>query len=232
MNTDVIPAPQFMGTAPEQRILLYFLEHSIDNLGIERSQRAYGISDSTLNSLCRNVTELMISPEFDHAPAKSWSSRASSIKDGVDGIISKMIPDANELLRERLLIQGIYDWTRTHVLYNDYLTDMSVDREWRKKHWTAGELSQMKRPNAVCSGYSNVLQEMGQAFGLECWVTNGAIRVDFSNERLLFSGPVELLGGHQWVIFKQKDGFIIPVDPSRGTVKLFESPRTQRRYSR
>lgn len=195
----------------------FLLNKASDQRILRRSKDFYRLNDSELAELCNSVTARVVQPDLDHQPSRGVEKQARAIASAVDEVIQSRYPTANILARERLLIQGLYDWVRTHLVYNLWLADLRRDREVRNRYWYAKDLFELDKPNAVCVGYANSFVSLATSLGIDAFTVVGCTRRQFKNDKL----PVEgWMGGHQWAICRQKDGFLLPVDPTNSAVSL------------
>jgi transglutaminase-like putative cysteine protease len=125
-------------------------------------------------------------------------------------------------LKERLVSQALYDWTRTHITYNSWLANQRNDRNVRKHYWNAEELFTFNRLTAVCAGISDVMLKMARSLGINAMKVDGFARTDFDSTKLPLD-PSKVW--HSWVLVRQADGFVFPADSTIGGVGL-ERART------
>ena len=202
---------------PSNEVLTWFWDRRTDPRVARRIQDAYKLDDKQYLALSEKVTRRMIEPTCDYVPGVSIQTRAKQLQSAVLDVVQVNEPSANELLKERMVAQGIYDWTRTHILYNLWLGDLTHDRNIRKNYWLAEDLFKLERPNAVCAGIANVMAKLANSIGIEAINVNGTARRNFESTNL----PTDINKvGHQWVLIRQKDGFLFPADPTNSGVSL------------
>ena len=168
--------------------------------------------------LAEKVTRRMIAPDFDFVPGLTVEARAKAIQGAVFEVVRENESRANDLLKERMVIQGLYDWTRTHLLYNNRLTDLTIDRKIRGRYWQPKDLFLMDKPAAVCAGFAHTFGGMARTLGMGAFEVNGTPRRRFDSSRLPMIATSA--AGHKWVIVRMKDGFLQPVDPTNSAASL------------
>ena len=110
---------------------------------------------------------------------------------------------------------------RTHLLYNDWLSDLSMDPKIRRRFVYAKDLFLMERPSCMCPGYADSFSSMAQSLGIDAAKVNGATR--------RHPGKIEVPAsakdatGHKWVLVRMKDGFLQPVDLTNSALSLLKA---------
>ena len=215
----VLPALFAFGQRDQATDLLrFFYSKAADRTIGSRIEVDYKTTPPRFLDIAEKVTRRMIAPDFDYVQGVTVEARAKTIQSAVIGVVREVEPSANDLLKERMVIQGLYDWTRTHLLYNDWLSDMSMNPSIRRRFVYAKDLFLMERPSCMCPGYADSFASMAQALGINATKVNGATRRHPGKIEV----PVEAKDalGHKWVIVRMRDGFLQPVDPTNSVASL------------
>jgi hypothetical protein len=167
----------------------------------------------------------MIQPSMDYMPRVSVNDRAKQIRDAALEVVNEYNPSANSLLKERMVVQGLYDWTRTHITYNLWLGNQKNDRDVRKHYWNAEELFTFKKLTAVCAGIADVMAKMTASLGIKATKVDGFGRGSSFDSTRFPADPSKVW--HSWVLIEQVDGFAFPCDPTNSAVGLVEARRQQ-----
>jgi hypothetical protein len=193
---------------------------------IAQADLEFGVGTEQLVRLCGLVTNRVIRQDLDHIAGVGPVECAQKIRRALEeDVFPSACPNASKLLKERLKIQALYDWIRTHFFYNDFLADPNGDRKIKIEHWTPSTLFRLERLDCVCAGYANSLVDMAVGIGLECYAVNGTLRANLTNQ----GRPTETSKAiaHKWVIFKLSDGALLPCDPTTSGVLLSKARELQ-----
>ena len=165
------------------------------------AKRVYGLPEGQIRFLASEVSALMVSEALDfRAGLDTVDIISRRIGEGVERVLTKFQLDSKSTLAKRLIAGGVCDWVRTHVVYNSNLADqgpgMNKIRPWARQSENMMSMPQMY---AVCSGYSQLVYDLGRKLGLEVYQVDGWIQ-----KPTLASYPKEV--EHTWVLFRFSNG--------------------------
>ena len=211
----------FISSAEERRIVRSYAAISLTH-NPEKSGRPVKTGSSRLRRIESRIGTRMIQPDFDHRPGVSIAVLAARIKKVVLEILAEERIDPASIVGQRLLAQGVCDWVRTHIVYNQALTpDPSTGQydyphETLKRFWTTELLLKEQTLFAVCAGLSRTTLDLSLSVGLKCEMVNGFTRG--------WNNTTSSKRDHAWVVytFDDQNGKkeICPADVTKALVLL------------
>ena len=209
-------------------ILRFFYSKAADRTIGTRIETDYRTTPARFLNLAERVTRRTIAPDFDYVPNVSVATRAKSIQTAVLEAVRQSEPGANDLLKERMVVQGLYDWTRTHLPYNLHLADTSIELKFRQPYKFPENLFKMDHPSCVCPGYARTFEAMAMALGIEAFQVDGVTRGSFVKA---LPATAKQAIHHSWDMVRQHDGFLLPVDSTNSAVGLEKARELNGRIS-
>ncbi len=199
-----------------------FLNCLVDRRLRNQNYSEYGMSVEDIKTISKAITCEVISDKFNWEAGLDSKSVATKIQNSVNGVLRSLgHTEISPSLRERLLFQAAYDFTRTHLSYNLFLTTAAgMARPIASQFWYSKDLYKMPSPFAVCPGYANITVDISKELGLNCFAVNGFTRPGLDSKHLPSDLSPESKPPHKWVILVQSDGLLLPCDPSNGSVSL------------
>ena len=197
----------------QEAILTFFLKSARDDR-IRQGYIGYGISRTELDAIDIQLCREVVQPALDFRQGQTLKSLADNLLKCVRDVTKKLSAPPNQILVERMKMQALTAWIRTHFSYNPSLDAPGIPREIRSRYWEATDLFQLPRLSAVCAGIANTTVQVGQEMGLNCRPINGFTRANYRNDSLPKTNH------HKWILFQQSDGLLVPSDPTHSLVPL------------
>ncbi len=170
---------------------------------IQDPTSAFGVTQTVFMSLKKQVGARMIAPNLDHVPGISHQKLAQNIKDEVSQVLAKNNISSDSCLGQYLLAQGVCDWVRTHVLYNQALKPASSNGAYSysmatlRRFWTTELLLKEQTLYAVCAGITRLTLDLSHDLNLDCTLVNGFDR----HQGNTFSAKRD----HSWNVYRFRD---------------------------
>lgn len=192
-----------------------------------------GVDVKQLRVLRNRIGARIVQPDLDHVPGITVEVLAKKLKSAAVDVCASAGVKSGTPLETFLIADGIANWVRSHIIYNDMLVPgkiaeqrgLTTDQEFkvRQQYWTPRTLLEKSKLHAVCAGYSRLTYHLARAVDVPLFnvmgYTRGALQVNGTHTKQPrnHSWNVMLLPG------KLGTQLILSTDPTQSRISLAEA---------
>lgn len=192
-----------------------------------------GTDIKQLRVLRNRVGVRMVQSDLDYAPGITVEALAKKLKSAIVEVSAGAGVRSGSSLETFLIAEGIVNWVRSHVIYNDMLVPGRISEQrgitpeqefkFRQQFWTPKTLLERPKLHAVCAGYSRLTYHLAKAVDVPLFnvmgFTRGALQVNGTHTKQPRN--------HSWniLLLPVTSGapLVLSTDPTQSRIALAEA---------